>query len=148
MPEDRERSAVLRRPVEQLRELRLGALRRQAQIALLRQRRVHRRERDLQNVGRCVAVEVPRVEWPRDAGPEADRVGKPQRRVVPEGQLGDVSMRVGAQVVVAVPGDGPGEVLQPSLLLGEPLRVVRRGVAPVQADLRACVAQRRDQRRA
>src|SRR5205823_11697347 len=46
MPEDRERTAVCRRPVEQPGQARLGALRREPEIALLGEGRVHRRERD------------------------------------------------------------------------------------------------------
>ena len=56
-------------------------------------------------------------------------------------------MRVDAEVVVALAGDGPGERLEPLLLRGETDRVVGGGVAPVQPDLGAGVEQRLDEAR-
>src|SRR5204863_114886 len=84
MPEDGERAAVRGRPVEQCVQPRRGTLRGQAEIALFGQRRVHRGERDLEDVRRTVALEVPRVEWTGDPGAEAERVRKSERRRLAE----------------------------------------------------------------
>jgi len=147
VPEDRERSAVRRRPVEQRVQPWLGALRRQAEVALLRQRGVHRCERDLEHVGRRFVFEVPGVERPREAGAKPDRVREAERRVVAERQLRHIPVRVAAEVVVAVAGDGPGKGLELRLLLGEARRIVGGRVAAVQPDLGAGLPQCLDELR-
>jgi len=119
VPEDREGAAVGCRPVEQVQEPRLGTLGRQAEIALLRQRRVHRGERDLENVRGRVALEVPRVERPRNPRAKADRVREAERRVVAERQRINVPVRIAAQVVVAVARQRTGERFELCLLIGE-----------------------------
>src|SRR6266542_7111979 len=99
MPEDREPSAALRGAVEQAHQLRLGALGREAEVPLLRERGIHRRERNLEEVQRFITGEVPGSEGMRDAGAEADSVREPERGVVLESQsleVGEVRVRVDA----------------------------------------------------
>ena len=129
-----------RRPSPAVHELRLCALRRQAEVALFRERRIHCGERDLDEVEWLVSLEVPRAERARDAGPEADSVRKAERRVVAETggrERREVSVRIRAKVVIAVAGDRAGERLELLLLRSEADRIVRCGVAAVQADLGA-----------
>src|SRR5262249_17121102 len=117
------------------------------EVPLLRERRVHRREWQLEDVGGGVALDVPRVERTRDAGAEADRIREAERRVVAKRKLREVSVRVDAEVVVAMAQQRARERLELRLLVGEAPRIVRRVVAPVQADLAAGVADRLDQPR-
>jgi len=72
MPENGERSTVLGSPVQQSHELRLGALRREPEVALFRKRGVHRRERDLDEIEWLVPLEVPRAEGTGDPGAETE----------------------------------------------------------------------------
>jgi len=147
VPEDRERAAVGRRPVEQGRELRLRAFRGQPEVPLLGERRVHRGERHLEDVRRGVAFEVPWVKRARDARTEADRIREAETRVVAERQLREVPMRVGAQIVVAVAVDGAGEGLELRPLLRKARRIAGRRVAAVQPDLPVGVLDRLDEAR-
>jgi len=87
VPEDGERSAVLGGPVEQSHQLRLGAFRRQPEVAFFRERGIHHRERDLDEIEWLVPLEVPRTERPGDSGTEADRVGEAERRVVAKAEV-------------------------------------------------------------
>src|SRR4051794_29248296 len=115
MPQQGEGAAELRCPVEQLHQLRLGSLCGETEVALLRERRVHRGEGDLDQVQRLFAFEVPGPEGPRDAGAEAEGVGKAQRRVVTQADLRErreVPVRIDAEVVVAMAGDRSGERLE------------------------------------
>ena len=108
MPEDGKCSAVLGGPVEQSHELGLGALCRQPDVALFRERGVHRRERDLDELEWLVPLEAPRSERARDPGAKADRIRKSECRVVakPRGRDGcEIPVRVHAEVVVAVSCD-------------------------------------------
>ena len=108
VPEDGECSAVLGRPVEQSHELGLGAFCRQSEVALIRERGVHRGERNLDEVEWLIPLEAPRPERAGDPGAKADRIRKPERRVVakPRGREGgEIPVRVHAEVVVAVSCD-------------------------------------------
>ena len=148
MPEDGERATVLRGPVQEFHELRLRALRRQAEVALFRERRIHCGERNLDEVEWLVSFEVPRAERTRNAGPEADSVRKAERRVVAETggrERREVSVRIRAKVVIAMAGDRAGERLELLLLRSEADRIVSRGVAAVQADLGADAQERLDE---
>ena len=142
---------MLGRPVEQRQQAALGLLDREAEVARLGERDVHRRERDLDEVERAVVLEVPRPERVRDAGPEARRAAEAEARVVREAELGErreVRVRIDAEVVVALAVERRAEPLQLCLLLGDQ-RVVERGrVARVEADLGAEPEQRLDDARA
>jgi len=115
--------------------LRLCALGGQPEVALFGERRIHRGERDLEHFAGCLALEVPRVEGARDARAEADRVREAEGRVVAERQLRDVPVRVAAQIVVAMPVDRTGELLERRFLLEQPPSVVSGRVAAVQPHL-------------
>src|SRR6185437_8510733 len=119
MPKDGKGAAELRRPVQQLHQLRLGALCGEAEVALLRERRVHRGEGHFDQVERLVAFEVPGPEGPRDAGAEAEGVGKAERRVVTDADVRErreISVWIDAQVVIAMAGDRSGERFELVLL--------------------------------
>ncbi len=84
-------------------------------VARLGERRVHHGERHLDDRGGLVALEVPRMERMRDPGAEAERVGEAERRVVAEAEpaeRNEIPVRVDAEVVVAMPGERPGEALE------------------------------------
>src|SRR3989442_1206264 len=105
MPEDGEGAAVVGRPVKQPHELRLGALCREAEVALFRERGIHRGERDLEQIERRIVLEAPRPEGPCDAGTKSDRIGKAERGVIAQSELGErceVAVRIRAEEVVAV----------------------------------------------
>src|SRR5438128_5951290 len=107
-------------------ELRLGCVRTEPLKALLGECCVHRRERDLDDRGRLLLLEVPRMERMRDPGPEAERVGKAERRVVLEAELAErdeIPPRIDAEVVVAVALDRPGETPERRGLRGKPVEL-------------------------
>ena len=132
---------------EQAHQVRLCAFCGQSEVALLGESRVHRRERDLEDLRRRLGLEVPGVERSPDAGTEADGVGKADRRVVAEGKPCDVPVWISAEVVVTVACNRACERLERCLLGGEPRRIVGGGVAPVQPNLRTGVEDRLDQLR-
>ena len=109
------------------------------QVALLGQRRVHHRQRQLDQAERPVLGQVVGPVGEREAGPQADRIAVALARVVGEAEpvdLGQGRVRLVAQVVEAHAGDGgAGQLLQPRPLLGDALGPLRRRVARVQADL-------------
>jgi len=108
MPEDGEAGPVLRRPVEERRQLRLGPLCGKAQVTLLGKGRVHRRQRDLEDARRLVPLEVPGTIRTGDSRAEANCIREAERRVVAEAELRErceVCVRIRPQVVVTVSGD-------------------------------------------
>ena len=86
----------------------------------------------------------------RDAGAEAERVREAERRVVAEadpGERREIPVRIDAEVVVALPDQRPVELRQQRTLAREPVEVLRREVAAVEADLGAGLEQRLDEPR-
>jgi hypothetical protein len=105
MPEDGKCPAVLGGPVEESHQLRLGSLGRQSEVTLFRERCIHCRERDLDEVEWLVAFEVPWLERAGDPGAEADRIREAQRRVVAKPgrrERDEIPVWIQAEVVVAV----------------------------------------------
>jgi len=149
VPEDREGTAVLGRPVEQPHDAPGRLPHGQSHVPL--ERRIHDRQRDFEKIQRLVTPEVPRAKRAGDPRAKADHVGQAERRVVGEAECRErrkVPMRVAPQVVVAMPSNRPRKRLQRGLLLAETLGVVGGRVAPVQADLGAHSAQRLHEPRA
>ena len=133
-----------------VRSLALGLPCAEIEIALGRESHVHRREWDLDDAARLVALEVPGPERVGDPGPEAGRVVEPERRVVGEARrldLRQVAVRVEPQKVIALASDRAGELLEPDLLGGQPCAVVGSRVAAVETDLGRTVEQRLDEPR-
>src|SRR5204863_529317 len=100
---------------------------------------------------RPVSLEIPGTKGMRDPRPEPNRVREPERAVVREAELLErrqVSMRVDAEVVVALAGDRACEPFELLLLGRERPGILRGGVAAVQAHLRACGLQRLHEARA
>ena len=150
MPEDRERTALLGRPVEQLEHARLRLGCREPRVTFLGERRIHHRERHLDEVCGTVLGKVPRPERVRDAGAETEGVREAQRRVVTEANPGErrkVSVWVDAEVVVALPDQRAVELRQERPLARESFEVLRGEVAAVKPDFRTGLEQSLDQPR-
>ena len=139
VPQDRHGSAHAGDPLEQLQRPLESLGRPQPQVALLGQRRVHHRERELDQVERPILAHVVGTVREREAGPQADGVAVALAGVVGEAEpleLGQGRVGVVAQVVEPHPRDGGArQQLEPRPLLGDALGPLRRRVARVQADL-------------
>ncbi len=124
----------------------------QAEVALGRERDVHRRERHLDEVARRIPLEVPGAKRMRDAGAKAESVAEAERRVVREAgrlELGEIAVRVErAGSGTAGRGRGRRAPRGVSFSAHDPRWVVGGRVAAVEADLGAAVAQRLDEPRA
>src|SRR5919204_1266990 len=120
--------------------MRPGASRRETEITPLRERDVHRRERHLHEMHRRIAVHVPRTEWTREPGAKTERVGKAERRVVPQVGVFDIAqvpVRIDAKVVVALSGHARAEPTQNAEFALDLRWIVGRGVRAMEPDLGA-----------
>src|SRR5207302_866382 len=98
----------------------------------------HGGERYLDELTGADAREVPRPEGVSDPGPESRLVREAEARVVLEArplEVTEIAVGIETQEVVPLAADGTRDLFEPALLLREPLGIVGRGVATVQADL-------------
>src|SRR5207253_279942 len=82
VPEQREAAAVLCGAVDEVEERTLGSRGREAEVLTRAEGRVHRGERDLDEVECAVRCKVPRTKRMCDAGAEAGRRREAERGVV------------------------------------------------------------------
>jgi hypothetical protein len=151
VPENRETATVLGRPIEQSQHPRLGGRGRQPSVPLLGQRRIHHREWHLDQIGGLVPRDIPHPEWMCDPGTEAEGVWKAERGVIAEADVGErheIPVRIGAEVVVAVPEERPVQLREKGALPREAVEVLGGEIAAVEADLGPCAGERLDELRA